>query len=183
MKDYGELYKEAFEYACYKYYKVFYSSECYGRAEQKAEGLLLDYCGNGNGIILLAEEGIYHIKCKDIILMKPAKPMRNYSEAMYKILLKAFTEKEYDNKENIEEEPKKRGHWIYWDGWCGNHDMRIEDAVCSECGYKHHTVRWEQGDPQGEALYESVLNKLSDKCPNCGVLMQKKVDKILILRG
>lgn len=71
-------------------------------------------------------------------------------------------------------DPVKRGHWIYWGGWCGNHDMRIEDAACSECGYKHPTVRWEQGDPRGEAAYEAVLNKLKNECPKCGAAMQKE---------
>lgn len=66
---------------------------------------------------------------------------------------------------------KRHGRWIYWDGWCGNHDMRIEDAVCSECGYKHPTVRWEQGDPRSD---EFVLNKLKDECPKCGAIMQKE---------
>lgn len=71
-------------------------------------------------------------------------------------------------------ETKKYGRWVYWSGWCGNHDMRIEDAVCSECGYKHPTVRWEQGDPRGEVVYEAVMNKLKDECPKCGALMQKE---------
>ena len=34
----------------------------------------------------------------------------------------------------------KYGRWIYWDGWKGNHDQRIDDATCSECGYEHPTV-------------------------------------------
>lgn len=70
-----------------------------------------------------------------------------------------------------EEESVKRGRWVYWSGWCGNHDMRIEDAVCSECGYKHPTVRWELGDPRSD---EFVLNKLKDGCPKCGAIMQKE---------
>ena len=73
------------------------------------------------------------------------------------------------------EESVKRGRWIYWEGWCGNHDMRIEDAVCSECGYKHPTVRWERGDSISKKdAYEIVLNKLSDECPKCGAIMQKE---------
>lgn len=69
---------------------------------------------------------------------------------------------------------KRLGYWIHWDGWCSNHDMRIDDAVCSECGYKHPTVRWEQGDPKGEAAYGVVLNKLKDECPNCKAVMLKE---------
>lgn len=73
------------------------------------------------------------------------------------------------------EDDVKRGRWIYWEGWCGNHDMRIEDAVCSECGYKHPVVRWERGDSISKKdAYEIVLNKLSDECPLCGALMQKE---------
>ena len=75
---------------------------------------------------------------------------------------------------NKEEEPVRRGRWVYWSGWRGNHDMRIEDAVCSECGYEHPAVRWEQSDPRGKGAYESVLNKLKYECPKCGALMQKE---------
>lgn len=72
----------------------------------------------------------------------------------------------------------KHGHWIYWDGWCGNHDMRIEDAVCSECGYKHPVVRWERGDSISKKdAYEIVLNKLADKCPGCGAEMECSVNE------
>ena len=74
----------------------------------------------------------------------------------------------------LEHQLKKRGRWVYWGGWCGNHDMRIEDAVCSECGYKHPTVRWEEGDPRGKEGHEAVLNKLKDECPKCGATMQKE---------
>ena len=77
--------------------------------------------------------------------------------------------------ENDEEESVKRGRWIYWDGWCSNHDMRIEDAVCSECGYKHPTVHYERGDAIGrKEAYEAVLNKLADECPVCGAVMEKE---------
>ena len=69
---------------------------------------------------------------------------------------------------------KKRGHWVFWDGWCGNHDMRIEDATCSECGYLHPTVRWEKGDPFWPDSYQVVLNKLSDECPKCKAIMRKE---------
>lgn len=68
---------------------------------------------------------------------------------------------------------KRFGSWVYWDGWCSNHDMRIDDAVCSECGYKHPTVRWEQGDPKGEEAYWVILSKLENECPNCKSVMLK----------
>lgn len=52
--------------------------------------------------------------------------------------------------------------WKYWDGWCGNHDRRIEDATCSKCGYKHPTIRY--GSP----------DLLQDYCPCCKSKMKKK---------
>lgn len=58
------------------------------------------------------------------------------------------------------------GHWIYWDGWCGNHDRRIDDATCSVCGYKHPTVRATKTEWDTRKF-------LSDTCPGCGVKMKK----------
>ena len=49
---------------------------------------------------------------------------------------------------------EKKAVWIYWEGWKSNHDRRIDDAVCSQCGYKHPTV------------YGS-LDKLAQICPWC----------------
>lgn len=52
--------------------------------------------------------------------------------------------------------------WKYWEGWCGNHDKRIEDATCSKCGYKHPTIRF--GSP----------DLLQDYCPSCKSRMKKR---------
>ena len=52
--------------------------------------------------------------------------------------------------------------WKYWDGWCSNHDKRIDDATCSKCGYKHSTIRY--GSP----------DLLQDYCPSCKSKMKKK---------
>jgi len=49
-------------------------------------------------------------------------------------------------------------YWTVWCGWKGNHDQRIEDATCSNCGYEHYTV------------YKS-LSELSMFCPKCGKKM------------
>lgn len=57
-------------------------------------------------------------------------------------------------------EIQNTARWEYWDGWCGNHDKRIEDATCSKCGYKHPTVR---GTPE----------LLADYCPYCHSKMIK----------
>lgn len=65
-----------------------------------------------------------------------------------------FLIKEDDKKEEYEAE------WLYWPGWSGNHDKRIDDATCSNCGYKHLTV------------YNTPDN-LSDKCPRCQKKMRK----------
>lgn len=67
---------------------------------------------------------------------------------------------------------KKYGHWIYWDGWTGNTVQRIDDAVCSECGYKHPLVwRTEEDKPN------STPDKLADVCPNCNAVMNKWAGK------
>ena len=55
--------------------------------------------------------------------------------------------------------------WLFWEGWVGNHDKRIEDATCSKCGYRHVIVRKTFGS--GETNRD-VLNKLSPFCPACG---------------
>lgn len=62
----------------------------------------------------------------------------------------------------------KYGRWIYWDGWKGNSGQRIDDATCSECGYKHPTVWRNQGEE-----YNSTPDKLADICPSCKAIMNK----------
>lgn len=64
-------------------------------------------------------------------------------------------------EEKIEEKPQ--AYWEYWGGWAGNHDKRIEDAECSNCGFKHPTVR---GYGAPDQLYKI--------CPNCGRRMGHK---------
>ena len=58
-------------YVCDKYYLIEYS---YSGFTNAVRGLLLNYYG-GN-IVLLAEEGIYYIKYKDIRFMKPIKTLQ-----------------------------------------------------------------------------------------------------------
>lgn len=53
-------------YICEKFYEVIYKR---GDIEKSVIGLLLNYA-SGN-IVLLAEEGVYHIKYHDIIFMRP----------------------------------------------------------------------------------------------------------------
>ena len=54
----------------------------------------------------------------------------------------------------------KTAKWKYWPGWSGNHDRRIDDAVCSNCGYEHPTVRGSN-------------ELLADVCPKCKCSMDK----------
>lgn len=89
----GEVMKDmfkAFDYACYKFYCVIYNRN--GLAEQRVEGLLLNY--TGGDVALLSENGICHIKYKDILFMKPfVPPMYRLSEE-FKELLKYYMDNE-----------------------------------------------------------------------------------------
>lgn len=69
-------------------------------------------------------------------------------------------------REKLEREKPSQAAWIYWDGWCGNHDRRIDDATCSGCGYKHPTV-WATKTEWDTPKF------LSDTCPGCGAKMKK----------
>lgn len=51
--------------------------------------------------------------------------------------------------------------WLYWPGWAGNYDQRIDNATCSKCGYHHNTV---YNGPDG----------LSSHCPHCHSRMKKR---------
>jgi hypothetical protein len=55
-------------YVCNRHYIVNYN---YYGCEETCAGFLLNYYG-GN-IVLLSEDGIYHIKYKDIVFMKPGR--------------------------------------------------------------------------------------------------------------
>lgn len=78
---------KAFNYACDKYYCVIYDINHCGH-EQKVEGLLLNYA-SGN-IVMLSNDGIYHIRYKDIVFMKPTKPRIDKLSEEFKSLLKSF---------------------------------------------------------------------------------------------
>lgn len=67
------------------------------------------------------------------------------------------------------ERENKHAHWEYWSGWAGNHDQRIEAATCSNCGYKHPTVRLDYVD--GKFIKGYVPDKLAKECPKCGAKM------------
>lgn len=77
-------------YVCDKYYYVVYKND--NLIERPIKGLLLNYA-SGN-IVLLADEGIYHIKYNDIILMKPIKnfPLERCSEEFQKLIQSFNTE-------------------------------------------------------------------------------------------
>lgn len=78
-----------FGYACDKYYLVIYDREHCGY-EQKVEGLLLNYV-SGN-VVLLADKGMYHIKYRDIVFMKPIEPPVDKLSEEFKEILKSFKE-------------------------------------------------------------------------------------------
>ena len=77
-------------YICNKYYYVVYKNN--DLIECPIKGLLLNYA-SGN-IVLLADEGIYHIKYSDILFMKPIKniPLERCSEEYQKIIQSFNTE-------------------------------------------------------------------------------------------
>ena len=64
----------------------------------------------------------------------------------------------------------ERAKWQFWEGWMSNHDKRIDDATCSNCGYRHPKVCRTYGSNETE---QDVLNKLFKFCPSCGKLMDK----------
>ena len=80
-----------------------------------------------------------------------------------------YPDRPFKAKSAKQAEPAK-AKWQFWEGWMSNHDMRIDDATCSNCGYKHHTVR---RTPYSNESEQDVLNKLGNFCPNCGKPMIK----------
>lgn len=65
------------------------------------------------------------------------------------------------HEDDIEQKPQ--AYWEYWGGWRGNHDKRIEGATCTNCGFKHPTVRG-----------GNALDQLYKVCPGCGLRMGKR---------
>ena len=76
-----------------------------------------------------------------------------------------------DNIPTADVAPVIHAKWQFWEGWMSNHDMRIDDATCSNCGYKHPIVRRIYGIKETE---QEVLNKLSNYCAACGAKMDLK---------
>lgn len=76
------------DYICDRFYYVVYG-DGFGR-KNIVDGLLLNYT-NGD-IILLGENGIYHIKYRDIYFMTPYKnyPLEKYSEEYQKLIREYF---------------------------------------------------------------------------------------------
>lgn len=66
-------------------------------------------------------------------------------------------------------EPINCEKWEFWEGSIGNHDLRIEDATCSRCGYVHPTVRRTYGKRES---FEEVVKKLAATCPRCSADMR-----------
>lgn len=60
-------------------------------------------------------------------------------------LIKAYKDNikiavEYSDLLAEQQNVKSVGFWKIWPGWEGNHDHRIENAKCSQCGYEHSTI-------------------------------------------
>ena len=72
------------KYVCDKYYAIQYNHDGY---KSTVKGLLLNYY-SGN-VVLLSEDGIYHLKYQDIVFMKPVNTLSldKFSQE-YKELLK-----------------------------------------------------------------------------------------------
>lgn len=93
----------------------------------------------------------------------------HYSVSINDVAIQAFPEGNHlriqalvmEGEKKIEEKPQ--AYWEYWGGWAGNHDKRIDDAKCSNCGFKHPTVR---GGNASDQLYKL--------CPHCGRHMGHK---------
>ncbi len=77
-------------YVCDRYYYVVYKND--NLIEHPIKGLLLNYA-SGN-IVLLADEGVYHIRYNDIIFMKPIRnfPLERCSEEFQKLIQSFETE-------------------------------------------------------------------------------------------
>lgn len=103
---------------------------------------------------------IYSEEIKAIIAEKFEVPIRNIildMDLMKCDIMATITLKEEKIKETTST------YWEYWGGWAGNHDKRIDDAKCSNCGFKHPTVR---GSNAPDLLYKV--------CPECGRRMGRK---------
>ena len=62
------------EFVCNKYYHVVYRRD-FLDPDQSVNGLLLNY--SGGNVVLLSEKGIYHIKYRDVVFMRPIEPPTN----------------------------------------------------------------------------------------------------------
>ena len=86
--DYIKRERAVCNFVCGRYYLVEYK---YCDVILDIKGLLENYYG-GN-VILLAEDGVYHIKYKDIVHMRPVKmPSLDKFNERYQELLKSLQE-------------------------------------------------------------------------------------------
>lgn len=76
----------------------------------------------------------------------------------------SYSPADEEDDAETEEVEEETAEWMYWDGWISNHDYRIDDATCSNCGFKHPVVR---GKDAPDQLY--------DYCPKCKRKMRKRI--------
>lgn len=107
-----------------------------------------DYLTNGEfncSISSLSKEDAYKI---------------GYNQAIDEIIshFKLFS---YVNLSDFQETKPLQSNWQIWAGWRGNHDSRIEDAECKNCGFV------------AKQKYYS-LSELPKECPSCHSVMNVK---------
>lgn len=74
------------DYACYRYYRITYKRDYVDEVD--VEGLLLNY--NSGNVVLLSENGIWHIRCRDIVFMRPAKMVTEKFSKEFNDLVELF---------------------------------------------------------------------------------------------
>jgi hypothetical protein len=79
---------KAFDYACGKYYGVVYDYDRGHGGYGRVHGLLLNYA-SGN-VVLLSDKGMYHLKYKDVIFMRPIEPPMDELSEEFKEVLESF---------------------------------------------------------------------------------------------
>lgn len=132
-------------YICDRFYVVKYNNI------EIVRGLLLNY--NSGNIVLLAENGIYHIKFKDIDFMKPIMMkvgLDNFSKE-YQELVKSL------NNSANEEENKECCGWLI---------TVTKDKYyykCSKCGHQFAAIRQTTGITYGEEY-----KHITPYCSHCG---------------
>ena len=87
MNNYMTQWMEYENYACDKYYHVVFEKEG-SYVQKRISGILISLFG-GN-ITLLSDEGMWIIKLKEVVFMRPAKPNMETLSEEYKNILNSI---------------------------------------------------------------------------------------------